>query len=271
MADDFRKNLRYLSELYKSVAEVCRRIDINRQQYNKYLGGQSEPSNYNLRKICDFFGVTESELYGPHADLVALFASGHVPAVGGEPASGSSMYDFYPADSSGVDNYLGYYYAYIASPSFPSYIIKSITRIAREGDQVVTKTYERIVIRDSEDDYYSINKYRGFCFNYSGLIYLVEHEYLNNRGFINTTLYPSYRGKIQYLNGLVLGVSGGSIRRPFSSQIVFEYLGTDIDLRTSIGNCGCFPLEGDEISDAVKSRLLVPVPAGDFSMTPPIF
>jgi len=268
-SEDFRKNLRYLCDLYKSVAEVCRRIDINRQQFNKYLGGQSEPSNYNLRKICDFFGVTESELYGPHEGLAALFAS--APAITSEPPTGFPTGNFFPTSTDAVEKYLGYYFAYVVSPSFPRYIIKSITRIASQDNQVVTKTYERIAIRDSEDDYYSINKYRGFCFSSSDLLYLVEQEYLNSRGYIYTALYPSYRGRVQYLNGLVLGVSGSSFRRPFSSQIVFEYLGKDIDLRASIGECGCFPVAGGHISEAVMSRLLVPVPVGDFNMTPPIF
>jgi transcriptional regulator with XRE-family HTH domain len=268
-SEDFRKNLRYLCDLYKSVAEVCRRIDINRQQFNKYLGGQAEPSNYNLRKICDFFGVGESELYGPHDALVELFVVRPAPAH--DPSQGLPIQNLFPGSTDEVEKYLGYYFAYVISPSFPRYIIKSITRIAREEGQVVTKTYERIAIRDSEDDYYSVNKYRGFCFSSSDLVYLVEHEYLNNRGYIYTALYPTYRGKIQYLNGLVLGVSGSSFRRPFSSQIVFEYLGSDIDLRKCISDCGCYPIDGGHISEAVKSRLLVPVPEGDFNMTPPIF
>ena len=37
------ENLRLLSSYYKSVAEVCRRLDINRQQFNKYLSGQTAP------------------------------------------------------------------------------------------------------------------------------------------------------------------------------------------------------------------------------------
>jgi hypothetical protein len=76
---------------------------------------------------------------------------------------------------------------------------------------------------------------------------------------------------IQCLNGLMLGMSVGSFRRLFSSQIVFEYLGTDIDLRNAITDCGCYPIDNGPISEAVKSRLLVPVSDGDFTMTPPVF
>jgi transcriptional regulator with XRE-family HTH domain len=267
--NEFRQNLRYLCNLYKSVADVCRRIDINRQQFNKYLGGQSEPSNHNLRKICDFFGVGESELYGPHENLVALFAA--KPVAIPELSASLPQSNIFPTNTDAASKYLGYYFVYIVSPSFPGHIVKSITRIMRDGEQFVTKTYERMAIRDSDDNYYSINKYRGFCFTSADLLYLVEHEYLNNRGYIYTSLYPSIRGRIQYLNGLVLGVSGGSFRRPFSSQIVFEYLGAEIDLRKAISDCGCYPINHGPISEAVKSRLLVPVSSGDFNMTPPVF
>ncbi len=267
--EDFRKNLRFLCDLYKSVAEVCRRIDINRQQFNKYLGGQAEPSNYNLRKICDFFGVEEGEIYGPHDAFTALFAA--KPEAGAPPPGSLPSADFFPEPTDAIHKYLGYYFAYVVSPSFPKYMIKSITQLALRGEKVITKTYERIAVRDSDDDYYSVNKYNGFCFASSDLLYLVEHEYLNNRGYIYTALYPSYRGRVQYLNGLVLGVSGGNFRRPFSSQIVFEHLGESIDLRAAIGACGCFPIAGDDIPESVKSRLLVPVPSGEFNMTPPIF
>ena len=48
-------NLRKLCSLHKSVAEVSRKLGINRQQFNKYLSGDAIPSLRNLRRITDFF------------------------------------------------------------------------------------------------------------------------------------------------------------------------------------------------------------------------
>lgn len=59
--DTFQTNLTYACSLYPSVAEVCRRLGINPQEFNEYLAGQVRPSRYNMRKICDFFGVNEWE------------------------------------------------------------------------------------------------------------------------------------------------------------------------------------------------------------------
>ena len=72
MEENFSKNLRLLCSYYKSIAEVCRRIPINRSQFNKYLNGTSTPSRFILRSICDFFGVEEYEIYLPHSQFAQI-------------------------------------------------------------------------------------------------------------------------------------------------------------------------------------------------------
>ncbi|WP_460060588.1 helix-turn-helix domain-containing protein [Pseudomonas sp. H2_H09] len=71
---DFSQNLRLLCGYYKSVAMVCRSLDINRQQFNKYLGAQAAPSLFTLRKICAFFGVDEDEIFSEHESFRALLS-----------------------------------------------------------------------------------------------------------------------------------------------------------------------------------------------------
>ena len=58
MATDFSANLNLLCSYQRSIAEVCRKLKLNRQQFNRYLNGQSRPSRHNMRRICDYFGVT---------------------------------------------------------------------------------------------------------------------------------------------------------------------------------------------------------------------
>jgi hypothetical protein len=41
---NLQKNLVLLVESCSSVAGLCRTLDINRQQFNKYLAGQHAPS-----------------------------------------------------------------------------------------------------------------------------------------------------------------------------------------------------------------------------------
>src|SRR4051794_15855183 len=62
---EFCANLRMLCSYYRSVADVCRKLNLNRAQFNRYLNGTSKPSNHTLERICDFFGVEPSEIYLP--------------------------------------------------------------------------------------------------------------------------------------------------------------------------------------------------------------
>lgn len=65
----FSANLRRLLEKEKSIAHVCREISINRQQFNRYLAGETLPSTGNIRKIAKYFDVTENTLFSrDHAE-----------------------------------------------------------------------------------------------------------------------------------------------------------------------------------------------------------
>lgn len=69
MHQNLSQNLRLLCSYYKSIAEVCRRLGINRPQFNRYLSGQHKPSANTLRRLCEFFGVDEQEILLPHGQF----------------------------------------------------------------------------------------------------------------------------------------------------------------------------------------------------------
>lgn len=267
--DDFAANLKYLCSYYKSVAEVCRRLNINRQQFNKYLGGQSTPSPFNLRKICSFFGVEETEIYLPRETFLLIFNK-ETPAVVPITSDRNLARSFFPETTAELRKYLGYYHSHVVTPSRPGYILKSITRLFEEDGDVKTKTFEIISVVSDKHSSSSINKYNGFCFLTSQILYLVEQEHMNDRGYIYTALYPSLRNPVNLLNGLVLGISGGSFRMPYSSRIVLEYLGESPNLRTAIGGCGFLPNDTDQISESVKSLLLVANSPTDYNISAPV-
>ena len=59
----FSSNLRDECLKFESIAQVCREIGINRQQFNKYLGGQSLPNQRTLAKLATFFNIPEEALF----------------------------------------------------------------------------------------------------------------------------------------------------------------------------------------------------------------
>lgn len=67
----FAQNLRTLCDAQQSIASACREMDINRQQFARYLGGKGLPNTANLEKICQYFGIVEADLF--RADLSSVF------------------------------------------------------------------------------------------------------------------------------------------------------------------------------------------------------
>lgn len=59
---NLQKNLMTLVESCRSVADLCRKVDVNRQQFNKYLAGQHLPSQKILQKISRYFMMEVDDL-----------------------------------------------------------------------------------------------------------------------------------------------------------------------------------------------------------------
>jgi len=74
MSSNFATNLGFLCGYHKSISEICRRLDINRTQFNRYLYGGTTPSRNTLRRICDFFGVEEYEIVLPPDQLANIIS-----------------------------------------------------------------------------------------------------------------------------------------------------------------------------------------------------
>jgi len=61
----FGRNLRVLCEGESSISDLCRRIAINRTQFNRYLGGEAFPRPDILQRICAHFDVDARILLEP--------------------------------------------------------------------------------------------------------------------------------------------------------------------------------------------------------------
>ena len=130
MAEYFGDNLKLLCSHYRSIAEVCRKLAINRAQFNKYLSGQSRPTAYNLKRICDFFGVEAYELSLPGEQFASLIGarSNDQPA----RALGDPLLELVQPlrqYSSSLARYCGYYFEYANCMSVPGQILLSLVHL----------------------------------------------------------------------------------------------------------------------------------------------
>lgn len=67
----FGRNLRVLCGGESSISDLCRRIGINRTQFNRYLGGEAFPRPDILQRICAHFAVDARILLEPIEEIRA--------------------------------------------------------------------------------------------------------------------------------------------------------------------------------------------------------
>jgi transcriptional regulator with XRE-family HTH domain len=235
---NFAQNLRHLCSQHRSVSEVCRRLEINRQQFNKYLAGSALPSAHTMARICEFFTVAESEILAspeafangstarhrtPHSVETLLFG----PTI-------SHLAEKFPDSHRKLERYIGYYHAHYCSPAFPGRIIRSLSHIFRKGDHFYDRTIERLVDRRRPTSRYPVNKYTGSVVHTEDRICIAHFNMFMHQTLSLLAFYPSYRPMVQRLSGVFVSVSSGPGRQPFAARVVYEYLGEKPNLREAI-------------------------------------
>ena len=267
--DDLGRNLKLLCGHYRSVAEVCRRVGINRQQFNKYLGGQTQPSMHNLRRIADFFGVDEAEIFLPHESFTRNVLS--KPAATDVPRAVQSYFSRSKSalarSQKEMERYCGYYYSYFRSPAWPGGIVRDLYVIHQDAEYSYTKSIERLYWRDRPRQNQFVYKIKGMALHENNRIFLFEHQEDWNSMYSLTLLYPSHRSRITLLSGLLLSVSSGSGRRPFATRIVFEYLGKNPDVKQALAGCGVYRQDSDEIGEDIKRAISNAVSSEEAALT----
>lgn len=257
MRDALADNLAYLCGFHPSIAEVCRRLGMNRQQFNKYLSGASRPSRRNMRRICDLWGVTEAEILLDPQQFRELVSLRPQPAAGPLPALYGQLEELFRA-SAPLDRYVGYYYRYFYSFGRPGRITRSLGNIACLDGRFLWKNLERARVREGEPKH-SVAKYAGAAFMLANRIYVVEHDALMKSSITQMTLYPSYRVDV----GDLLGIqTGGPVRRgrqPGASRVLLRFLGRRIDVRKALRATGTF--DPAEIDLAVAQLVRNEIPA----------
>lgn len=251
MSEELRHNLAVLCGYHASIAEVCRQLEINRQQFNKYLAGGSHPSRHNMRRICDFFGVSESELLMDPQQFEEIISLKRKPLQQQALSKPLRHLDRLYQHSQELDKYAGYYFRYFYSFGNPGKVIRSLALVYKENERFYWKNIE--ILRDPETGRSNgLNKYEGVLFYLADRIYILEYEAIEVNSVTQATLYPSHRSRL----GLLLGIqTGGPTRRgrkPGASKVALEYLGRDINVRQAFKRIGLF----DPSSGAIRSEIL---------------
>lgn len=131
-------NLRRLTSQVGSANYVCRELDINRQQYEKYLKGRSLPSPTTLKKICAYFKISEENLFAADPDAAPDIQepAGHASQPGACEAILEPLFSEPPPSIKP-----GIYFLWMTVPTRPNEVVCAPLFIERSGDRV---TFRRI-------------------------------------------------------------------------------------------------------------------------------
>jgi len=264
MHEDFARNLRLLCSYYRSVAEVCRRLDINRPQFNRYLSGRYRPSAHTLRRFCAFFGVEEHEILMPSAQFERLVQVRPRPAAQTAPSSpeAADLARLKEIGTAGLEKYLGYYFETYLSMACPGRLLRTLVCLEKHDGRVYYQRTERLIEHPREKAYHGI--YRGLAHFLTDRIFLADYETLTGLEMTQTILFPSFKNRVTRLTGLKLGVSGSGERMPCCARVVYEYLGHTIDVRRALRLCGLYEIDDERVDEATRRAVINDIAPGEW-------
>lgn len=258
-------NLRLLCCYKKSISEVCRELEINRQQFNKYLGGRTAPSGSNLRKICDYFGVEDHEIWMPHDEFAQLIRARPAPDISA-PAHRPEidcLDQLIDRASEDLSKYEGAYYIYYHSTSYPNKLLKGFGVLYAEEGKHFFKWIERLSLRGASGRDGFIYKIKGLVLGLGNRIFISGYEQVLKNEMIHLILFPTYKNKVSQLSGLMLGVSGADSREPVCQRVILSYLGKITDYRQALGHCGIYDTDSDEVDPEIRARIQNDIEPGE--------
>ncbi len=252
---NFSKNLRTICNHYRSVADVCRSLQMNRQQFNKYLSGQVYPSRHNLERICNFFKLDGDQLSLDQSEFERLVTAKFRQNDNSSKGKLEETIDLLQSDLDALSRYEGYYHGYFHALGFPGFLIKSLIHLYRDGDRFYTRTIEHLWQKGDTKKHHRRFKYRGIALYLADRIFITEYETLTRQAVCQTILFPSYRNSIDTLSGITTGVGSLNSHMPKATRIEYEYLGKQVNLRDALNACGLYDLESQSIDAEIRSRV----------------
>jgi transcriptional regulator with XRE-family HTH domain len=251
MSQNLSKNLKHICAERVSIAQICREIGINQQQFNRYLSGTGMPSAHNLRRICLYFDVLERDLLS-NSELFIVGRgqqNNNRPTVHKDPFANA-----FPGDLSRLRHYIGVYHIHFMSPSWPGHIMVGTSFLDEQNGQVNVRTIERGLGPARER--LQRTRYDGRAAFHGSRIFVVEFESEQEGSITETVLYPAHRQQRTYLRGMTMGLAWRPRRMPYTSLVIWKRIENRVSIRDALNRCGVFAVDHHAIDPKVRNFLL---------------
>lgn len=259
MSENFSNNLRRLCSERVSIAQVCREIGFNRQQFNRYLNGGGMPSAHNLRRIAQYFGVTTDTLLLEDDEFAAVLDTRNP---GSSHRSRHSLDLIFEDQAPQLRRYLGFYHGHFRTPTWGGDIIRTLVWLREEKGKVVSHTFERAYSKDGSVR--QRTRHLGLVAYQGNRIYLIENANSED-GFISSTImFPVHRQRINLIQGLTMGVATRPRLMPYATPIIWKRISEEKSARWSLERTGIFPETSTAIDPVIRNRLIETAYPHDF-------
>ncbi|TQI65308.1 hypothetical protein FHT98_5189 [Bosea sp. AK1] len=225
-AERFAANLRMLCERHGPITSICRKIGLNRQQFNKYLSGVHAPSPRNARAIAHFFGLSPAIMLAD-PDEVRTLVDGNYFAVL-ERLRGSPQFSAFVASAvlHGKDapaGIAGVYDRYQYSSIYRGAVLRSSFCVYRNHEFYQHAYVERFPSLEDAGKAEYVFKYHGFSFPVAGKVFCFDFESVQQNEITTAVFTPVQRSKTRFLFGIATGVAATMSREPFATKVALHY------------------------------------------------
>lgn len=231
---NFAANLRLLCERQGSISAVCRKINLNRQQFNKYLSGLHMPSSQNLRQIANFFGLSVPILFTDHGEFRTLVEGNFFHAmetVRSSPELNRFIESMIVESSADHKDILGVYDRYQYSSIYKGFVLRSALCIYKNREFLQHYYIERFPSHDDPTKTEYVFKYYGFVFPVAGRLFTVDFEGIQNNEMTFGVFAPVKRSSNNFMFGIGSGIAATMFRQPYSTKVALHYRGPGLITR----------------------------------------
>lgn len=254
---DIHLNLRLLANEAHSIAKLCAEMNMNRQQFNKYLAGDHIPSRRNLSKISKHFSIPEKDLYLEHGKFRLIYEGAWKQiseTITELPRLQAGLAGFMQS-SAGMKEFHGVYLRYQVSSIYPDVVLRCPLWIHPAGGVTCSFFVERFQSRtDARKTSFSL-RYHGICNYANGKVFMIDSEVKQKNEIYLTVLTPIFRRK-QMMIGTINGVSANALREPFSTRVVCEMIGRGAMKLSHFKLAASLKLDDPSIPEDIRSYLL---------------
>lgn len=249
--ENLAENLRtYSVDKYGSISKACKAIDINRQQFNRYLNGDTIPRKETLEKIATYLDVPVDVLFSASAiGSDSVFTPVNSSQISLAPQCVKLFDQISLMKTASVDD--GSYLTYIHGESDLGVVIRSLTIVRQMGK---IKMFTRITgYGEKEQSIWALSKghHRGMILPTRNNYCFVGLDKLSsNIPSLITVHWAPIEKPLLVGKGLLLTRNG-----PENVKIVMDYSKTEENLRTRLSMCNAIDVNSPELPSHIKHFL----------------